>query len=59
MVELVYRLFLSLIVHFGCNFRSMIDTNLKGENSVTHEIGPINSDFSKNVEQMKKLISVF
>ena len=30
----------------------------KGENSVTHEIGPINSDFSKNAEQMKKLSSV-
>ena len=30
----------------------------KGENSVTHEIGPINSDFSKNVEQMKKRISL-
>ena len=30
------------------------DIELKGENSVTHEIGPINSDFSKNVEQNEK-----
>ena len=40
-------------------FLSIHCLKIKGENSVTHEIGPINSDFSKNIEQMKKRISVF